>query len=233
MGQLVARLDAIYCVSDYSRQRLVDRCPGVEAEIIHTGVDTAYFDPGTSADERATDTPELIYFGRIVTWKGLKYFVAALKQLWDQPWHATIVGDGPQKPELESLIASVGLGDRIKFLPAQPRDRIRTLIGESDIAVFPSIAGETFSNALLEAMSMARAVISTRVGGFQEAVTHGEDGMLVNPRDSSGLAAALSDLLGNPGKREILGEKARATVRARFESSASFAQVERLLWSLL
>ncbi len=84
-----------------------------------------------------------------------------------------------------------------------------------DLVVLPS-RGEGLSQALLEAMALGLPVVASRAGGNRDVVTHGEDGMLVPPRDAGAFAAALERLLADRELRRRLGERARHTARERF-----------------
>ncbi|MCC2033020.1 glycosyltransferase family 4 protein [Microbacterium allomyrinae] len=96
----------------------------------------------------------------------------------------------------------------------------RRLLHEADVVVTPTSApaypsGQT---VVLEAMAMGRATLTTDSPAMREYVTPDVDGVLVRPRDPRALADELVALLGDPAKRERLGERAHATVRERFTS---------------
>jgi glycosyltransferase involved in cell wall biosynthesis len=91
--------------------------------------------------------------------------------------------------------------------------------------VLPS-RGEGLSQALLEAMALGLPVVASRAGGNADLVSHGEDGWLVPPRDSSAFAGALSRLLGDPDLRRRLGARARRTARERFSLARTAALTE-------
>jgi glycosyltransferase involved in cell wall biosynthesis len=78
-----------------------------------------------------------------------------------------------------------------------------------DLFVLPSIAAEGLPLAVLEAMASGLPTVATRVGGTAEAVLHGEQGFVVEPRDPTALAAALRHLLANGDVRKRLGESSR------------------------
>jgi glycosyltransferase involved in cell wall biosynthesis len=81
--------------------------------------------------------------------------------------------------------------------------------------VLPS-RGEGLSQALLEAMALGLPVVASRAGGNRDVLTHGEDGMLVPPRDADAFGAALERLLADGELRRRLGARARQTARERF-----------------
>lgn len=227
LRRLINQVDAIYCVSNYARESLAAMYP-VHADVIYTGVDTGFFDPALVTRTRG-QTPQLIYFGRYEGWKGVRYLVEALSQLRDLPWVARLVGEGPERENLVRQIAELQLTDRIHIEPAvADRERVRQLLARSDIAVFPAVGVETFSNAVLEAMSMETAVVATRVGGFVEAIGHETTGLLTEPKSPASLSAALRQLLIDPIRRQRLGQGARRRVVAQFDAADSFNKVETL-----
>jgi len=131
-------------------------------------------------------------------------------------------------------VKHLGLQDRVTLQPAVAgAPAVRRLLAEADIAVFPPVGVETFSNALLEALSMAKAVVATRVGGNVEAVEDDVNGLLVAPANAGDLAAGLRRLLHDPTLRQRLGTQGRESVRLRFNARDSFLAVETLFARVL
>jgi glycosyltransferase involved in cell wall biosynthesis len=95
-----------------------------------------------------------------------------------------------------------------------------------DAVVLPS-RGEGLSQALLEAMALGLPVVASRAGGNVDLVSHGDDGLLVSPRDPAAFAAALARLVGDAGLRHKLGERARRTSRERFSMRRTEALTDR------
>ncbi|MDH5511917.1 MAG: glycosyltransferase family 4 protein [Gammaproteobacteria bacterium] len=227
LGKLIHRVDAIYCVSGFARDTLLETYP-VEAEVIYTGVDSKFFDP-ERAPAAPGKTPRILYYGRLEGWKGVRYFVDALARIVARPWTARIIGDGPERDRLAARIAELELGARISMIPAlRKREDVRQALADSDIVVFPPVGVETFSNAVLEAMSMEKAVVATRVGGLPEAVEDGVSGLLVAPRHDAMLAAAIERLVLDAGLRQRLAGEARRVVIDRFDAETSFSRAEAL-----
>jgi glycosyltransferase involved in cell wall biosynthesis len=83
-------------------------------------------------------------------------------------------------------------------------------------------------NVLVEAMACGLPVVSTTVAGIPELVRHGENGLMVAPRDVDALAGALATLLGDQSRRERMGAAARATVVAHFDLRAAARQIATL-----
>jgi len=139
---------------------------------------------------------------------------------------AVIVGQGTEKRKLEKLIEQESLSDCM-FLTGQIDD-IRPIVKLMDVFVLPSIS-DTFPNAALEAMSMGKAVILSDSGGSNEMVEHGESGLIYQAHDTSMLVQLLYRLAREPDTRERLGERARATVIAKYSFSRMIKDYEKLL----
>jgi glycosyltransferase involved in cell wall biosynthesis len=219
--------DAIYCVSEFARQDLISDYP-VPAEVIYTGVDTDFFQPATSLAPPG-GVPQVLYFGRLEGWKGIRHLVQAFHELSGVEFTGRIVGDGPDRETLAQMLNDLRLTPKISLEPAvRGRENVRTLLTAADIVVFPAVAVETLSNAMLEAMGLGKAIVATRVGGFAEVLEDHQTAILVEPRSPSALAAAIRELLGAPELRTTLGKGARQDAIERFQARRSFEQVEQL-----
>jgi len=131
--------------------------------------------------------------------------------LLERPISLVLVGVAPD-PELAALAAAAPRHE-LRCVPFRPD--VLPFYRLLDVAVLPS-RSEGLSQALLEAMALGIPVVASRAGGNADLVTHGEDGWLVAPRDSTGFAHALSRLLGDSELRRRLGQRARQTARIRF-----------------
>ena len=118
-----------------------------------------------------------------------------------------LVGLGPREDDLRVLARRLGLADRVVF--AGSRDDVFALLPAFDVFVLSS-RFEGLPIALLEAMASGVAPVVTRVGGIPEVVGDGVDGLLVEPGDPGGLAAALARVLGDDDLRHAIGARARA-----------------------
>jgi len=99
----------------------------------------------------------------------------------------------------------------LTFTGAVPLQQIPTHLAQADICVFPS-RWENFPNVCLEAMAAARGIVGSNAGGMIELLDHGRSGHLVSPQNPEQIAAAVIDLLDDPERRILLGERARARV---------------------
>ena len=127
----------------------------------------------------------------------------------------TIVGDGPERPSLESLTATLGISNSVKFAGALTRDAARDVMSSASLLVLPSICYETFGLAIVEAASLGVPAIVTAIGGQATLVQDGVTGRHVPPGDSAALTSALQDLLFDPVALHSMGEAAHVS----FETS--------------
>lgn len=141
-----------------------------------------------------------------------------------------LVGDGSLRAELEAQAASLGLRDRVLF--AGERHDVPAVLAALDVVVLSSHT-EGMSNALLEAMAMARPVVATAVGGNPDVVRDGVTGHLVPPREPEALAAALGRVASDLPAAAALGRAARADVAARLSLPRMVARYEALYRELV
>ncbi|MDD2806171.1 MAG: glycosyltransferase [Elusimicrobiales bacterium] len=167
--------------------------------------------------------------------KGHRYLVEALAaaraRLPGVKLALLIEGLGPERAALEELAAGLGVGGEVKFLGRQ--ENIFDLMNAFDIFALSSTGMEDFPNVVLEAMSLGKPVIGTRVAGVPEQIEDGSTGLLVPPGDAEALGAAIADLAANPGRREALGLAGKARFEAEFTCGRAAERYRELYRGLL
>jgi glycosyltransferase involved in cell wall biosynthesis len=181
----------------------------VEIDIIPNGVDVSELQ---QPEKREWDPPRMVFAGRLVYQKGLDILVKALGGLTSFPWELKLVGDGPHRPVLESLLSDLGISDRIEFLGWLDREAVAHQYREANLFVFPS-RHEGMPNAVLEAMACGLPVIATNIAGNDELVHPEVTGLLVPPEDHLALRNALEIMLLAPLRRKEMGAEARKLVK--------------------
>jgi len=141
-----------------------------------------------------------------------------------------LAGDGDLEPGLREMAATLGIAEQTRFLGRC--DDVPGLLERSDVCVLSS-QSEGFSNAVLEYMSAGRAVVATRVGGIEEAISDGYNGFLVDPGDDVQMAERITLLLENPDKAWEMGSRNRTVVAERFSRRQQLEKVEALYQNLL
>lgn len=136
-----------------------------------------------------------------------------------------IVGDGTEREPLERQAAELGLTGKVLFAGAT--EDVAAWLHAIDIFVLPS-ESEALSNSLMEAMASGCCAIASRVGGNPELVSHGETGLLFEPRDVAGLTAQLISAIGDTTLRAKLSDAGSRYVAAQFSREKSISRVELL-----
>jgi sugar transferase (PEP-CTERM/EpsH1 system associated) len=205
--------------------------------VIHNGIPLGDFQPGDRAVARASlgippSTCVVGTVGRLHPVKGTSYLLQAFADL--APDHAEaillLVGDGPQRAQLQELVRCLENPERVQFLGN--RSDVSRLLHAMDVFVLASV-WEGMPNVALEAMAVGLPVVATAVGGTPEAVVDGETGLLVPPRDPGGLARAIARLLRDPELRRKMGQAGRRRVEQHFSVERMVYQTERLYEELL
>lgn len=206
--------------------------------VIYNGVDTQHFAPFDAAQvahaRYCLGIPLHAFVigsvGRLAVEKNQVALLEAAAELLRQSVdvHVMLVGTGAKRTELEQRARELRLSARVTFAGVQ-RD-VRPCLAAMDAFVLPSTHIETFSNAALEAMSMATPVILSEVGGAKEMIRDGVDGYTV---PCSSLATALPRLLSrlhaDPSLRQAMGLAARERAVACFSSRSMVDEFAALI----
>lgn len=140
-----------------------------------------------------------------------------------------IAGEGPQRPDLERLIAELGLKDRF-ILHGRLTD-IPEFLASLDVAVLSSRA-EGMPNAVLEYMAAGRPIVATAVGGTPDLITDRVHGWLVPPEDPERLASAIDTMLRNPTSAAEMARSARDRTEAQFSRQGAAWRYEEFYLNL-
>ncbi|MBU0593612.1 MAG: glycosyltransferase family 4 protein [Pseudomonadota bacterium] len=198
---------------------------------VPTGIDLSRFLPGDKAEARKSLglKPEGFYLGIVSTlrsWKGHDYLLEAMTRLITEypDLQLLIVGDGPQRENLEGKIIHRGLDAKVKLVGQ--RDDVPLWLNALDVFTLPSYGEEGVPQAIMQAMACGVPVVSTDVGAISEAVKDGETGIMVAPRDSIALTVALSRLLADAELRRCMGAAGFERARERFGSEVMLDKME-------
>lgn len=178
---------------------------------------------------RPAHSVTFIFVGRLVPYKGLHVLVEALS--YTQPnLQVVIVGDGPQRPEIERQARLLGVSDRIRFMGKVDHDTKLAALCAADAFVLPSVTtAEAFGIVQVEAQLCRLPIIATRLAsGVTDVTRDGETGLLVEPGDALGLAEAMDRLAADPALRRRLGEAGSARARAHYTKTAVRCSLEAI-----
>jgi glycosyltransferase involved in cell wall biosynthesis len=143
--------------------------------------------------------------------------------------HLVLVGDGPQRGEVEREVAQAGLSDRVHLLGL--RTDVPDILPAFDVFALAS-RWEGLPRVFPQAMAAGLPVVATRVGGAADAITPGENGWLVDVGDTPALASRLMALAADPALRRSMGERGRERVE-EFSARRMVDQLEVLYTRLV
>jgi glycosyltransferase involved in cell wall biosynthesis len=201
--------DLVICTSDFSRAALRERGylgAGNPMGVVHNGA------PPLPRPLEPEAGAELVCVARLDHHKGLDVLLRALSQLEEPRPRLDFVGVGRDESKLRVLTEELGLAKTVTFRGQLDREELGACLAGAKVLVLPS-RSENFPLAVLEAMQVGLAVVATSVGGIPEAVSNGEEALLVSPNDPGALADALARVLGDDRLRRQLA--AAAAVRGR------------------
>lgn len=141
--------------------------------------------------------------------KGNRYLITAFARVLERVPSAwlVLVGEGPERESLMERARALGIAERVLFTGFR-RD-VEAHYCLFTVSTVPSVE-EGFGNVAVEAMALSVPVVASKLGGLQEIVTHGRDGLLVPPADPEALSRALLAILEDPEARDRMGRAARA-----------------------
>lgn len=136
-----------------------------------------------------------------------------------------VVGAGPRRTELESLVAGRNLNGSFEFLGH--REDVPALLADADAFALPS-RSEAFPNGAIEAMAAGLPVVASAVGGLLDLIEDGRTGRLVPPGNPEALADALRSFVLHPEQAQTMGRAARTAVLTQYSFDRMVASFEHL-----
>ncbi|AFZ29891.1 glycosyl transferase group 1 [Gloeocapsa sp. PCC 7428] len=239
-NELFKKGDFFLSNCEYFRQRAINLgCDAKKIVVLGSGIDCERFFfkprfPGSDGKVRITTT------GRLVEKKGIAYSIRAVAQLAKTHPHIeyNIIGDGPLKTELQTLIEELNVSHQIKLLGWKHQQEIIEILDRTHIFVATSVTAQDGNqdapvNTLKEAMAMGIPVIGTRHGGIPELIEDGVSGFLVPERDVETLAEKIVYLCDRPEIWQPMGQAGRAYVEQHYDTNKLNDQLVQIYEQLL
>jgi glycosyltransferase involved in cell wall biosynthesis len=238
---LARRSDALVAVSPEVRDELVRLgvAPAEKFTVVRVGIELT----GRVADTdgRAETRRQLGisdgsftvgWIGRMTGVKRTSDVLLAFRRLQDRGVDAFLcmIGDGPEREQLERRAHELGIMKRTLFLGYQ--EEVAPYYAALDAMILPS-GNEGTPVSAIEALAAGRPVVATHVGGVPDVVREGEDGFLVAPGAVDDLADRLARLAGDEELRRRMGEAGRERVLPRYSVERLVDDVDALYRSLL
>ncbi|MFT9055941.1 MAG: glycosyltransferase family 1 protein [Ethanoligenens sp.] len=206
-----------FCPSEMTREYLFQK-DIKRVDIMRRGVDPSRFSPTFRSDafRKKSGVKEgallFTYVGRISPEKDLDILmesITSIKAAYGDKAAFAIVGDGPYLHEMKQR-----MGNKAHFTGFLKGRDLSVAYASSDVFVFPSTT-ETFGNVVLEGMCSGLPAIVPNAGGVVETVTHGQNGLIVLPRDSAAFTNAMKRLLDSPRLCMAMRDRALQTAQTR------------------
>ena len=224
--------DAVASTSEAMARQVRRLVPDIGAVAVTPfGIDTERFSTRLPSQSQARDG---IVIGTVKT-LAPKYGIDLLLRAFAQVRAAAkpnaelsllIVGDGPQRSELEALSRTLGIADHVRFVGAVPHAEVPQWLHRFDVYVAASrLDSESFGVAVLEASACGLPVVVSDVGGLPEVVANGKTGLVVVRENVAALAQALARLVESPSERRRLGDAGRRHVVEHYEWQATVDQM--------
>ncbi|MBO9730977.1 MAG: glycosyltransferase family 4 protein [Chitinophaga sp.] len=225
------------CVSESNRQTGIKAFNGFDGIVVRNGVNLRKFNPdGVYTDLRAEynipgDKLLLCFIARMTYQKDpvsmIKAFALALKSVPDL--QLLMIGDGELRTTAENTAKELEIDKQIVF--AGFRQDVPAVLHAADIYCLPSL-WEGFPIGVLEAMAMGKAVIASDVDGTKEAVTDGENGLLVPASNITALAAAIVKLAVDATLRQQLQQNAKTAIAEHFNVAGMTGKISEVYLQL-
>jgi glycosyltransferase involved in cell wall biosynthesis len=217
------------CAPSQGLKELSERTDPYSVEVIPNGVDLELFRPDPAVRPK---TLTLLSVGRLHAQKNVAYLlkiVAAIRDRLKTPVTATIVGDGPERPNLEQLAADLGITSSVRFAGWLDRAAVRTAYQSATFLIHASTY-EGMSNVILEALASGLPVAASRIPGNTELIEPGVNGFLLDPEaDPVKTAELICPVFSNQAAWERLSQGARSTIESRFSWNHAADLYEQLL----
>ncbi len=239
---ILAQSDVVTVPSNFLRDaayRQLDLKPETQIAVVPNFVDIDTFVPAKHRDAKFFDQyfggdsegPVLLHVSNFRRVKRVPELVnifnavhVARRKSKSSPVRLLLVGDGPERAEVELAVSSLGLQEQVVFTGML--DDVVPIMKHADLMLLPSET-ESFGLAALEAASCGLPVVATAVGGLPDIVVDQETGALTPLGDDAAMAQAILHILGQPDLRASMARAARARALSRFPREPVFDQYEQ------
>jgi len=217
----IRKADAVMCNSSHTRARIkeiYDR----DINIIPSG--QAAMSQATLPEKKssATNIKNILFVGRLVERKGVKYLIEAFANMVNQiDSRLNIVGTGPDMEMLKTVALKKGVAGKVNFLGKVTAQELDQYYQDANVFVLPAVIdskGDTegLGVVLIEALTYKIPVIATSCGGIVDIIKDNKTGILVPEKNSQALADALTKILSDPNYAQTLAQNGYEYVNTRY-----------------
>lgn len=202
--------------------------------VFSRGIDLSRFEGAPSRDDTRAKfgLPRgrklIVFVGTLNESKGVRVLTEAFARIASRHADADLVyvGSGMLLEDIRTMAAASGLSHRVHLIGKRPFSEVPHILLACDVFCLPSFA-EGLPKSVVEGMAAGLPVVATNVGGIPDVMSHGECGILISPRDVSGLAEAMDRLLANPDEAARMGSVGQAIAKTHFDTVKNAAGILR------
>jgi colanic acid/amylovoran biosynthesis glycosyltransferase len=220
--QMFQNVDLVTIHSAYGRERLIDLgCPAEKLCRLHVGVDPVEF-PSKARYLAPDEDVRILTVARLVPIKGIAYAIEAIAELHARAIavHYDIIGDGPERLNLERQIQQLGLAQVVTLHGSQNAQAIREMLSQAHVFLLPSIRNDGDEEgtpvSLMEAQAAGLPVVASSTGGIPEVVRDGISGLLFPERNAAAMVEKLIWLIEHADTWAKMGALGREHVEKNF-----------------
>jgi glycosyltransferase involved in cell wall biosynthesis len=215
-ARLFRRADLSIVLYEAQRLEIMRRWGVAESriDVLPNGVDTSTFSPAPVAPGQAPalSSGYCLFVGRLERRKGVSTLIKAMARCDER---CVIVGDGPDRAQLEEMAKALRIDDRVVFEGAKDNSLLPGYYRDARMFILPSHS-EAFPLSLLESMACGTPFIATRVGANEDMVTTTSAGLLFDAGDEAALAERIQALVSRPDEAAEMARKGRAAIESVF-----------------
>ena len=216
LGTWQKHVDAFIALTGFQRDRHV--AAGLPPERMHVKPHF-YPDPPSPLPWRERKA-KVVFIGRLGEEKGVRFLIEAWRQWGEQAPQLELIGDGPQRRELEEL--AQGMDGKVRFLGQRPFSETRERLAGARLLVLPSVSFEGFPMVILEAFAMGVPVAASRLGSMPCLVQDDRNGVLFTPGNAEDLLRQVRGAWGDGDLLALMGAAAREEFEARYTAEPNY-----------
>lgn len=177
----------------------------------------------------------ILYIGRLAKEKGISDLIKALPKITSEvsQAHLTIVGDGPQKKYLTSLVKKLGVTDKVNFVGKVPYEKVKEYYRKTNVVVMPSVWVDNSPNVVYEAFSAGRPVIASNRGGMSDFVKDGKTGFIFESGNVKQLAEKIIKVLKNEDLFKKLSTNCQQFSLLNFTPEKHYQRITKIYENIL
>lgn len=229
--RIIEEASAVITISEYNK-RLIEKNFGIrDIRIIRSSINTDKFKPSIVDKRRKITT-----ICRFIEKKGVEYLIEAisiLKKKGYRDLEFLLIGEGSLLNNYRDMIENLGISDLLTIKEPMTQEEVMFELSDTMVFCLPSVVAsdkdmDMLPNVIKEAMSMGIPVVTSRVPGIEELIKDGQNGIIVQQRDPSGIANALIRLMENDDIRSSLGKMGRKTIISDFSARNETIKLEKV-----